>query len=47
MIENSRIFVLGDVISMDEEKTAERALVHAQLVAANVFKILKGEKMIK
>jgi NADH dehydrogenase FAD-containing subunit len=39
------IFAIGDVTALPEEKTAERAIVHGELVAVNLKRYLKRKAM--
>eukprot|EP01125_Pyxidicula_operculata_P019703 TRINITY_DN7162_c0_g1_i2.p1 TRINITY_DN7162_c0_g1~~TRINITY_DN7162_c0_g1_i2.p1 ORF type:complete len:844 (+),score=274.21 TRINITY_DN7162_c0_g1_i2:12-2543(+) len=39
------MFALGDSNNVQEEKTAERAMAHAQLAADNILKLLKGQRL--
>ncbi|MEK6846979.1 MAG: FAD-dependent oxidoreductase [Nanoarchaeota archaeon] len=41
------IFVAGDVTSLAEEKTAQNAEKHGEIVAKNIISLIHGEKMVK
>lgn len=41
----SNIFAVGDVTALEEEKTAERAIVHGEFVAENIKRFMKRKAM--
>lgn len=42
---NSKIFVGGDITSIDEEKTAQNAKRHARIIIKNINRMLKNKKL--
>jgi len=42
----SHIFAGGDVIASDEEKTAQKAELHAQIIATNIQRLQQGKSLV-
>jgi NADH dehydrogenase FAD-containing subunit len=46
LLEYPHIFAGGDIISINEEKTARKAELHADIIASNLVKLKKGKQLV-